>query len=184
MKVKLLFLTAIFAFNAALHAEVLILTVDIAKIYEGYYRAQDAKLKFSSSVEAAQEEIRLLMEEARQIADKLQEATGKAKNPGYTDEARARHGKEAEELAQKLRRKETEINNFQQTTKQNLDLRSQSILEGHFAQIKEAVKEIAEARRADLVLNVNGMGVVYAKSTADISNLVLERLNADAPPSL
>ena len=87
-------------------------------------------------------------------------------------------------MAQKLRRKETEINNFQQTTKQNLDLRSQSILEVHFAQIKEAVKEIAEARRADLVLNVNGMGVVYAKSTADISNLVLERLNADAPPSL
>ena len=92
MKIKILLLTAAFTFSTALSAEVVILTIDIAKAYENYYRAKEATTKFGSSVETAQEEIRQLMEEGRQLAEELQEEMGKANNPALTEEARKRHG--------------------------------------------------------------------------------------------
>jgi len=184
MKFKTLLLTAVFAFNATLlNAEAIILTIDVAKVFEGYYRAIQAQDKFATSFDSAQEEIRQLVDEGRQLLETLQEEYGKANNPALTEEAKNRHSAKAKELENQIRRKENELNNFRQQTNQSLAARHDSILELHLGEVKDAVKEVAEIRNADFVLNMSGPSVVYAKSGADITYEVLQRLNADAPSS-
>lgn len=181
MKKKLLFLFALMGSVAALHAEFRVLTVDMGEIYNNYYRAQEAQSKFNSSVENAQEEIRKMIDEGRTMAEEFQELMAKANNPAYTEDAREKYGKQAEELQQQIRRKETEVNNFKQQADQQLAARRQSTLNLHLDEIKLAVKQVAQRQGADMVLNSNGLGIVYFQESSDITQSVLDILNADKP---
>lgn len=180
---KILTLTAALIACASLSAQIRILTVDMGEVFNNYYLAQEAQNQFNSSVEEAQEEIRMMIDEGRKLADQFQESIAKANNPALTEDARTRHGQEAEELQMKIRRKETEVNNFKQQADQQLAARRQSSLNLHLDRIKQVVEEVATQRGADLVLNSNGLGVVYFKKDSDITANVLQILNADKPKS-
>ena len=176
---KALTLIALIGATLSLNAELKILTVDMGEIYNNYHLAQEAQAKFNTDVEEAQEEIRQMIDEGRSLAEKYQEVVANANNPAFTEDARGKFRTEAEDIQMKIRRKETEVNNFKQQTDQILAARRQSALNLSVEKIKEVVNELAAQYGADLVLNSNGLGVVYFKPENDITKSVLEILNAD-----
>lgn len=179
---KILVFLAFVATCASLQAELKILTVDMAELYNSYYRAQEARDKFNSSVENAQDEITQMIDEGRKLAEQYQDLVAKAKNPALTEEARAKSAEEAEAVKTKIIAKEAEVNNFKQQADEQLASRRQSTINLHVDEIREVVKKMAQERGADFVFNVKG-SVVYAKDGVDITADVLKVLNADKPQS-
>ncbi len=178
---KIIALIALISASVSLNAQNRILTVDMGEVFNNYYLAQEAQTQFNASVEQAQGEIRQMIDQGRKLAEKFQEIVAKANNPALTEDARAKHGKEAEDLQMQIRRKETEVNNFKQQADQQLAARRQSSLNVHLDRIKQVVSEIAAKKSADLVLNSNGLGVVFSKKESDITKEVLDVLNVGKP---
>ena len=177
-KTILISLVGFFAlFSANLQAELKILTVDIGKVHSNYERAQKAQKKFGTTVQGAQEEIRTLIEEGRELSNEYQDIVAKANNPALSESARKKFGKEAEQLQKKMRRKETEINNFKQQTDQQLGARRNQMMKLHLDEIRSGIKTIAEKRKADFVFNSNGTGLLYHKEGTDITQAVIDNLN-------
>ena len=163
----------------SLRAEVVILTVNMGELYNKYHRAQEAQTKFNSEVEKAQDEIRQMIDEGRQLASSLQEAIAKANNPALTDSAKQSASKEAEDLQMQIRRKEIEVNNFKQQTDQILAARRQSAMNLSLDEIKQAIEQVAKKYNADLVLNSDGISLVYSDPSKDVTQPVLQVLNAN-----
>ncbi len=89
MKKTLLILIAVCALAMSSHAQTLkIITVDIAKLFEGYYKTQQAGEKIRLSLEKAQEQDNALVDELKRMAEVFNEVKERSENPALTDEAR------------------------------------------------------------------------------------------------
>lgn len=180
-KLLLTFLAlAAFSVASAQNAPV-ILTVNVARLYDGYWKAAEAEAKFQSSIENAQQEIQTMIEEGMAMTEKLQELQAEAGSPALSETRKQEITGELQAQIQQIQQKEAEVNQFRQKTDRQLQQRRQAITELHLNEIQEIVSEIAETKNADLVLNTQGLAVVFAKETMDITDEVLEKLNADKP---
>ncbi|MGE9292327.1 OmpH family outer membrane protein [Ruficoccus sp. ZRK36] len=179
-KFLLTFLAA-FLMVGALQAQKtpMVVTVNMGELYKNYWKAQEADEKFQSSVENAQQEIQAMIEEGMGMANQLQDIQSKMNNPALTEAAREKFNAEAQEKAQAIREKEAEVNRYRQNTEKTLQQRRQSIVELHVTEIREEVIEVAKQKGADLVLNSAGMAVVYFDESFDITQEVLNKLNAE-----
>ncbi|HOO92266.1 MAG TPA: OmpH family outer membrane protein, partial [Opitutales bacterium] len=59
--------------------------------------------------------------------------------------------------------------------------RRNNIISLHLDEVKDAIKKVCKDKGATLALNVEGSVVLYADSSFDITNDVLEALNTSAP---
>ena len=181
---KCLFTLAVFALLSAVASAQkapLVLTVDMGLLYNDYWKAQKAQDKFATSVENAQQEIQQMIEEGMELANKLQELQVKINSPAITDEAKRGLTRQAQETAGLIRQKEIDVNNYRQQTDRTLQQRRQSIVNLHLSEIREIVVEVAKQKGADLVLNTNGLAVVYYDESFDVTADILEKLNANKP---
>lgn len=159
----------------------LVLTVDMGQLYNDYWKAQEAQQKFNSSVENAQQEIQTMIDEGMAMAQDLQGMQEKLSNPALSEDAKQKIATEAQEKANLIRQKEQDVNNYRQQTDRTLQQRRQSIVNLHLSEIREVVVEVAKEKGADLVLNTNGLAVVYFDPSFDVTQDVLVKLNASKP---
>lgn len=158
-----------------------VLTVNMEELYQGYYKAQEANEKFQSSVKNAEDEVKAMIEQGREMMKELEDLRSKISNPGTADAAKSTLETELEEKTAIVRKKEAEVNQYRQTTQRTLQQRRQSIVNLHLSEIKEVVVEVAKEKGSDLVLNSNGLSVVYFDESYDITEEVSKKLNADKP---
>lgn len=158
-----------------------ILTVNVGKLYDGYWKAKEAEAKFQSSIENAQQEIQTMISEGMQMTEKLQALQAEAGSPAISADRKQEITKEAQGQIAEIQKKEQAVNKFRQETDSRLQQRRQAIVELHINEIKDVVTEVAKAKGADLVLNTQGLAVVYGSDSMDITDEVLTKLNADKP---
>lgn len=158
-----------------------VLTVDMGQLYNDYWKAQEAQEKFNSSVENAQVEIETMISEGMAMAEEIQRLQERLNNPAISESGRQSLTQEIQEKANLIRQKEAEVNNYRQMTDRTLQQRRQSIINLHLSEIREVVVEVAKAKGSDLVLNTNGMAVVYFDESFDITKEVTAKLNANKP---
>jgi len=158
-----------------------ILTVNAGDLLEGYWKAKEAFAKFESSKVNAQNEIQTMMNEGMQLSQKLQDLQAEAGSPAISEDRKREIAKEAQSQIGSIQQIEQKINKFRQETDRTLSQRYQSIVELHVSEIKEVVAEVAKSKGADLVLNSQGLAVVYGNESMDITDEVLAKLNADKP---
>ena len=159
----------------------LVLTVDMGQLYNDYWKAQEAQSKFNTSVENAQKEIQTMINEGMAMATDLQGMQEKMNNPAITEDSKQQIAQEAQQKANLIRQKEADVNSFRQTTDRTLQQRRQSIINLHLSEIREVVVDVAKEKGADLVLNTNGLAVVYFDESFDVTKDVLAKLNASKP---
>ena len=158
-----------------------LVTVDVNKALAGYTRLQEASVKFEASVETAREELTAENEKLKVSAEELQGLQEQTQNPALTEEKVEEIKAELQEKFTAYRQLEADLQQMQQRTERTLADRKRNILSLHLDEIKDAVKKIAKERGADLALNIDGNVVFYADSVFDITNDVLQELNAAVP---
>lgn len=174
-----------------------IAVVNMTDLLGAFYKAQQDLEEFSISVSNANREIEIMQEEledllspAPELRQKVEMAQaiieGGENTTPRSDEAVISAGEEAlaqlNQIQQEFEAKRRRLVEYQETTDANLNERRNSILTRHLIFIRGVVSDYAEEMGYDLVVNTT-QGVIYSVESMDITDAVMEILNADAPES-
>lgn len=155
-----------------------ILSVDTQKVFERYNEAQEAQAAYGEAVAAADKELKEMHEEVEKLGEKVNALREKSENTTFTEAAREKYRKEAEEKEELLRIKADEFYRRRQSMNDDLVKRRNEEVSEHIKAINEAVADVAKSKKADIVLS-KATGTVYVDPLLDITDDVIKFLNED-----
>ena len=155
-----------------------ILSVDTQKVFERYNEAQEAQAAYGEAVAAADKELKEMHEEVEKLGEKVNALREKSENTTFTEAAREKYRKEAEEKEELLRIKTDEFYRRRQSMNDDLVKRGNEEMSEHIKAINEAVADVARSKKADIVLS-KATGAVYVDPSLDITDDVIKFLNED-----
>ena len=167
--------------------EIAIATVDMTRLYNEYYKTNEANSKLQDSVEKAKVEAEDLVKQGQELVDEYKEVLERSKNPALTEEAQAKAATDADGVLQGIREKEQEVQQFQLATQRSLQQRQRTYRDLFMDEIKKVALEVADENGRNFVLDSSGITAVgvpvilYSDPKWDITDEVLEQINADAP---
>src|SRR3954469_627653 len=163
--------TAVFAQPA-----VKLITVDVAKTYDAYYKAQDGMAKFQEAQQKAQEQAQEYQKQGQLLVDEYKELVEQSKSAMLTPDAKAKADQNAQKKMEEIQRKQTELQNFLQSTDRSLQQQMLTRRELLLEEITKTVTELAKRRGATLVIDKSGPSgfripvVLYADEAYDITD--------------
>ena len=155
-----------------------ILSVDTQKVFERYNEAQEAQAAYGEAVAAADKELKEMHEEVEKLGEKVNALREKSENTTFTEAAREKYRKEAEEKEELLRIKADEFYRRRQSMNDDLVKRRNEEVSEHIKAINDAVADVAKSKKADIVLS-KATGTVYVDPSLDITDDVIKFLNED-----
>ena len=120
-----------------------ILTVDMAKLYDGHYKTEEQNAKLRGDEQKAQEELDRLNKEGNSLVEKYKELVDQSNNPAATADAKAKAQTESQKLLQDIQRKQGEVQSFQTNTRNSLQQRIQNFRSLMVEEISKVAVEIA-----------------------------------------
>ena len=157
-------------------------TVDMKKLFNGYYKTKLAQ----SSLESRKTELR---KEIKDMADGLDKAQtdykqllDQASDPAISADERDKRKQATADKAKEISNSRAAIEQFQRQAEAQLGDQSQRMSSDIVGEIQKAVAEKAKAGGYSLVMNAaSAEVVVFAGADTDITAAVLAQLNAGAP---
>ncbi len=188
MKSLTIIFTSVLATALSLPAqEIALATVDMTRLYNEYYKTKEANNKLQESVEKAKVEAEDLVKQGQDLVDEYKEVLERSKNPALTEEAQTKAATDADGVLQGIREKEQEVQQFQLATQRSLQQRQRTYRDLFMDEIKKVALEVADENGRNFVLDSSGITAVgvpvilYSDPKWDITDEVLEKINADAP---
>jgi outer membrane protein len=163
-------------------AETKVATVDMKKLFNGYYKTKLAQ----ASLESRKTELR---KEIKDMADGLEKAKADYKqlldqsnDQTLSTDERAKRAQAADDEAKEINSSRTALEQFQRQAESQLADQSQRMSADLVGEIQKAVADKAKAGGYALVMNsASTEAVVFAGTDNDITASVLAQLNAGAP---
>lgn len=149
------------AMCAPAYAETTVGVVNFLRMMEEAPQAKAAQSKIESEFAPREQELVALQKEIRKLEDKL------AKDGAVMSEA------QSNKLEREILSKGRDLKRTREEFRDDLNIRKNEVTATLQRQMLEATRAMAKDKDFDIIL---GQGVVYAKESADITNLVLERL--------
>ncbi len=168
-------------------ANVKIATVSMERLFDGYYKREEAFDRLSSVQRQAQEEAEERAAPLQRMQEELQELEERAENQLLSEEARADLMQEFNMKLQRLQQAAQEHRRWEQQKMQELQQRQQTIRMNLIEEIRDVVLAVAREDGVELVFDtsdVTGSGVpsvLYAASGFDMTDKVMRELNRSAP---
>ena len=164
-----------------------ILTVDMAKLYDGHYKTEEQNAKLRGDEQKAQEELDRLNKEGNTLVEKYKELVDQSNNPAATADAKSKAQTESQKLLQDIQRKQGEVQSFQTNTRNSLQQRIQNFRSLMVEEICKTAVEIAKRKGATFLIDKSGptligvSNVLYADASYDITDEVSKEVNKDRP---
>lgn len=164
-----------------------ILTVDMAKLYDGHYKTEEQNAKLRGDEQKAQEELDRLNKEGNTLVEKYKELVDQSNNPAATADAKSKAQTESQKLLQDIQRKQGEVQSFQTNTRNSLQQRIQNFRSLMVEEISKVAVEIAKRKGATFLIDKSGptligvSNVLYADTAYDITDEVSKEVNKDRP---
>ncbi|MSU47458.1 MAG: OmpH family outer membrane protein [Lacunisphaera sp.] len=166
-----------------------LVVVDMAKIYDNHYKAEEAIAKFKDAEQKAQEQLEELNKQGQLMVDEYKEFIEQSKNTLLTVEARAKAEADGQKKLEEIQRKQAEFQNFRTNTTRSLQQRIKTHRDLLLEEISKVVIELAKRKSATLVVDKSGPTlfgiptVLYSDPSYDITDEVVKEVNKDRPPA-
>lgn len=185
-------LLALAAFGAAAvlvsaQPEPKILVVDLAKLFDGHYKTEEQSAKLQADKAKAIEELDRMNKEGNSMVEKYKELAAQAENPMLAPEAKTKAQGDAQKVLEDIRRKQTDVQSFQQNIQSSLQQRMKGFHDLMLAEISNIAIDIAKRRGCNLLLDKSGMTlngaatIIYSDAAYDITADVMKEINKDRP---
>lgn len=166
----------------AAHAQTKVATVDMKKLFNGYYKTKLAQ----ASLENRKTELRKEIKEMADGIDKAQTAykqlLEQSSDLSLSADERDKRKQAAADKAKEITNSRGAIEQFQRQAESQLADQSQRMSGNLVSEIQKAVTEKAKAGGYSMVLNSASVEiVVFANNDNDITAAVLAQINAGAP---
>jgi len=164
-----------------------ILTVSINGAADQYYKVQEFLGEVQENQSQAQEKVAALNEEGKVLEQEFKKLVEQAQSDILTEEARKEAEADAQAKREEIMEKQNQIRSFVQNVQQSMSAREQTQMRVFTKEITDVIDEIAAERNATIVLDISGASrnglptVIYRDSAIDITEEVVERINADRP---
>lgn len=164
-----------------------LVTVDVARTYDSYYKAEESMAKSRDAQQKAQEQAEELRKQGQIMVDEYKELAEQAKNTLLTADARTKAEQAAQRKLEEIQRKQGDLQNFVQNTERSLQQQMLTRRDLLLEEITKTVADIAKRRGATLVLDKSGPSafripvVLYSDPGYDITDEVIAEVNKDRP---
>ena len=192
MKIRLTLssLLAAVAFCAAapaVHAQIKVATVDMNKVFSGYYKTKDAENKINDAREVAKKELDERMESHKQMLDEINQLNKDIDNPALSATAKSDRSKKREDKIAQVRQLEQEIQEFKTSREKQLQEQAVRMRNQIVEEIMKVITDRVKDEQYDVVLDKSGQSlngvqfVLYSQDKMDFSDEVITALNKNRP---
>ncbi|MDB6169001.1 MAG: hypothetical protein JWM88_1865, partial [Verrucomicrobia bacterium] len=135
----------------------------------------------------AQEELDRLNKEGNALVEKYKELDEQTKNPAMTAEAKAKAQADSQRAMEDIRKKQVEVQTFQQNTRNSFQQRLQNFKALILEEISKIATTVAQRHGATLLLDKAGPSlflipsVIYSDTGYDITDEVQKEISKDRP---
>lgn len=168
-----------------------IATIDLKKVFEDYYKTKLADAAIKEEASGLDKDRKALIDDHTKAMDDYKKALDEANNQAISADEREKRKKEAEGKLIKINDLRQTVEQFDRTAKQNLDEKLRMTREKILKEIKDVITTKSKVGGFTLVLDSSTAEpagrppvVLYTNGENDLTSLVLEQLNANAPANL
>ena len=164
-----------------------LVVVDMAKVYDNHYKAEEQNAKFKEAEQKAQEQVEELNKQGQTLVDEYKELVEQAKNTMLTAEARTKAEADGQKKLEDIQRKQAEVQTFRTNTQRSLQQRIKTHRDLLLEEITKVVNDLAKKKGATLVIDKSGPtlfgipSVLYSDASFDITDEVIAEVNKDRP---
>jgi Skp family chaperone for outer membrane proteins len=157
-------------------------TVDMKKLFNGYYKTRLAQASIESRKTELKKEIKDMADGLGKAQAEYKQLLDQASDPAISDDERAKRQQAATDKSKEIDNSRAALQQFQRQAEAQLADQSQRMSADLVGEIQKAVAAKAIADGYSIVLNSGAIEtVVYASGDNDITASVLAQLNAGAP---
>jgi Skp family chaperone for outer membrane proteins len=183
-KLQYLILTVVLLTATAVSAsaQTKIATVDMKKLFDGYYKKKLASISLDNRKAELRKEIKDMADGLDKAQADYKKMLDQAGDPAISDAERDKRQQALKDKAKEIANSKNAIDQFQRQAEAQLADQSQRMSGNLVSEIQKAVADKAKADGFSIVLNSASVEtVVYADDKSDLTSAVLSQLNAGAP---
>ena len=182
LRYSILTVTLLVAMAVSASAQTKVATVDMKKLFSGYYKTKMAQSVLENKKTALRKEIKDMADGLEKAQANYKQLLDQANDQVLSAEEREKRKQAATDKAKEVASSRGAIEQFQRQSETTLADQSQRMSTGLVNDIQKAVADKAKAGGYSLVLNSGTTEVVvFSGGDNDITAAVLAQLNAGAP---
>ena len=165
-------------------------TVDLRKVFDGYWKTKKADAQLKERAADMEKEHKTMLDDWKKGKEEYSSLLGDANNQVLSPEERDKRKKAAEDKLKQLKETEDTISQYERQARTTLDEQKKRMRESILDEIKTALTAKAKEAGCSLVIDTasesanNTPVVLYTNNENDMTQIVLDQLNANAPQDL
>jgi outer membrane protein len=173
--------------SSAWGAEIRMATVDLRKVFDGYWKKKQAEAALKDRQADMEKEDRNMVEDYKKVKEEYQSLLAGANEQAISPEERDKRKASAEQRFRRMKEMEENIAQFERNARSTMSEQSQRMRSNILGEIRNVVSGKAKAAGYTLVIDtaaetVNSTPVfLFVNADTDITDAVLTQLNATAP---
>jgi Skp family chaperone for outer membrane proteins len=170
--------------TAGLQAQTKIGTVDLSKVFDGYYRRQQADTQLKDRATDFEKARQGMIEDYEAAKKQFEELRAAASDQALSTEERGNRQSAAERKLLDIQQIQRDVDQFERTSRSTLAEQRRRMMERIVDEIKEVVALKAKAAQLDLVVDIKAVSmaevpiVLYDSGANDMTREVLAELNS------
>lgn len=167
-----------------------IATVDLRKLFEGYYKTKQADTQLRDRGADAEKQYKTMVDEYTKANEEYKKLVESANDQAVSSEERDRRKKSAEAKVLELNDIEKNLTQFKREKQATFDEQKKRMRDQIVREIRDVINNKARTAGYDMILDnsaesMNGPGapiLLYNNGQNDLTDQILKQLNVGAPP--
>jgi outer membrane protein len=162
-------------------------TVDLRKLFDGYWKTKKADAQLKERAADLEKEHKSMVDDWKKGKEEYSTLLADANNQVLSPEERDKRKKSAEDKLKQLKENEDTIQQYERQARTTLDEQRKRMRDSILEEIKTALTAKAKSAGYALVIDTAAESanatpvVLYSNNENDMTEAVLEQLNANAP---
>jgi outer membrane protein len=179
---SLLVVAALLAVVSSASAQSKIASVDMKKLFNGYYKTKMAQTAMDKEKADLRKELKDMAEALKKASDDYKLLLSQANDQAITSDERDKRKASAMEKAKDVNSRQTAFEQYQRQAETQLNDKSQRIVGNLISEIQKVIADKAKASGYTLVVNSAATdALLYTSAESDITAAVISQLNVGAP---
>jgi outer membrane protein len=173
--------------NGTAWAQTRIATVDLRKLFDGYWKTKQADAALKDRAADLDKEYKGLRDDHKKLTEQYQKTLADANDQAVSSEERDKRKKTAEAKLKDIKDAEETIGQFERQARTTLDEQRRRMRDNVLGEVRKAIDAKAKSGGYGLVVDTaaetaNATPIfVYSSGDNDLTQTVLDQLNATAP---
>lgn len=180
-------LLPILGFASVAHAEIKVATVDMNKIFQGYWKTKQAENSINEAKASAKKELDSKKATSQTTYNEITKMNTDLQKSELSKTKKAAESKKRDEKIAEFNTQMKEIKQFTMSREQDLQQRAVRMRNDIVKKIQDLINAKAKSSGYDYVLDVSGKSlngvpvILYSKSDVDFTNEIIKEMNKDEP---